>query len=335
MGMPVLSVQQIEILFGSFPQPSCIIHTGYIIKANRAFCQAVNYSEIELAAQEFINFIHPQDQKNTIDALDKLNATSIATNFESRFLSNHAENKCFLWNCVFCADTDHLYCTLIDISASKETEANLNSLVAQNNQLFSPVDQQDYKVLFDINPMPMWAYDLETLKILMVNDAAVTLYGYSREEFLKLTLYELRPKTEHERLSNVLERKHLFTTYKESEEWVHMKKDGSLLFVEIASHQISLNKHPARLTVVHNITAHRKAQNKLMRQDITLREIAQLSSHDLRGPVASILGLVSLFDHENQDVQLNNLIIENLKESAKNLDKVIHAIVKKTHDDGG
>ena len=113
-----------------------------------------------------------------------------------------------------------------------------------------------------------------------------------------------------------------------------MKKDGSLIFVDIASHQINLNEHKARLIVVNNITAHRKAQNKLIKQDNTLREIAQLSSHDLRGPVASILGLVSLFDDENLDVNLNNLIIENLKECATNLDKVIHAIVKKTYEDG-
>lgn len=208
-----------------------------------------------------------------------------------------------------------------DITTRKKQELDLIHL------------EQDYEVLFDNNPMPMWAYDVEKLQMLMVNDAALSLYGYNRAEFLKLNLFEIRPESEHERLKNQLDKKHLFKAHKLSEEWVHMKKDGSLIFVDIASHQINLNDHEARLIVVNNITAYRKAQNKLLKQDTTLREIAQLSSHDLRGPVASILGLVSLFDEENLDVNLNNLIIENLKECATNLDKVIHAIVKKTYED--
>jgi signal transduction histidine kinase len=104
--------------------------------------------------------------------------------------------------------------------------------------------------------------------------------------------------------------------------------------VDIASHPIKLNDRPARLIVVNNITARRKAQTKLLQQNTQLREIAQLSSHELRGPVASILGLVSLFDKNNQDRALNNQIIENLKTSAGDLDKVIHQIVKKTHEEG-
>lgn len=208
-----------------------------------------------------------------------------------------------------------------DITQRKKQEIDLTQL------------EQDYEILFDNNPMPMWAYDVEQLKIVMVNDAALSLYGYNRSEFLNLSLFELRPESEHERLKNELDKKHLFKRHKLAEEWVHMKKDGSLIFVDIASHQINLNQQKIRLIVVNNITAQRKAQNKLLKQDNTLREIAQLSSHDLRGPVASILGLVSLFDEENQDMNLNNTIIENLKECATSLDKVIHAIVKKTYED--
>lgn len=193
---------------------------------------------------------------------------------------------------------------------------------------------QDYKILFANNPLPMWAYDLDQLKILMANDAALNLYGYSRQEFLNLNLYDLRPEAEHERLRNELKTRDVFKDLKISSEWQHQKKDGSIIYVDIASHMIKLNEGRARLIVVNNITERRKTQMKLLNQNIRLREIAQLSSHDLRGPVASILGLVSLFDETNQDVDLNNLIIENLKTSAKDLDKVIHAIVKMTHEEG-
>ena len=149
-----------------------------------------------------------------------------------------------------------------------------------------------------------------------------------------MNLYDLRPETEHERLRQQLNRRDDFHDINLSGEWIHKKKDGSIIYVDIASHPIKLNDRPARLIVVNNITARRKAQTKLLQQNTQLREIAQLSSHELRGPVASILGLVSLFDKNNQDRDLNNKIIENLKTSAGDLDKVIHQIVKKTHEDG-
>lgn len=193
---------------------------------------------------------------------------------------------------------------------------------------------KDYKILFANNPLPMWAYDLDQLKILMANDAALNLYGYSRQEFLNLNLYDLRPEAEHERLRNELKGWDVFNDLKITSEWQHQKKDGSIIYVDIASHMIKLNERPARLIVVNNITERRKTQMKLVNQNIRLREIAQISSHDLRGPVASILGLVSLFDEKNQDIDLNNLIIENLQKSAKELDKVIHTIVKITHEEG-
>jgi PAS domain S-box-containing protein len=53
--------------------------------------------------------------------------------------------------------------------------------------------EEEYRVLFDSNPHPMWVFDVETLAFLAVNDAAVRLYGYSRDEFLGMTIKEIRP----------------------------------------------------------------------------------------------------------------------------------------------
>jgi len=210
---------------------------------------------------------------------------------------------------------------LKDITVRKKQELDLVLLV------------KNYKVLFADNPLPMWAYDLNKFTILMVNDAALKLYGYSRKEFLNLTLYDLRPASEHERLKSQLKEVEIFEDVELSSHWLHQKKDGTLIFVDIASHLIELNGHQARVIVAHDITARREAQLKLLNQNKRLREIAQLSSHDLRGPVASILGLISLFDKDNLDVNLNKQIIGNLETSAKNIDEVIHAIVRKTYEE--
>ncbi len=57
-----------------------------------------------------------------------------------------------------------------------------------------------YKYLFENNPLPMWIYDLETLDFLEVNEAAILKYGYSREQFLQMTLKDIRPEEDHEKL---------------------------------------------------------------------------------------------------------------------------------------
>lgn len=53
-----------------------------------------------------------------------------------------------------------------------------------------------YRILFECGPQPMWVYDLETFRFLAVNDAAVRHYGYTREEFLSITIKDIRPRAE-------------------------------------------------------------------------------------------------------------------------------------------
>src|SRR5205823_2289496 len=61
-----------------------------------------------------------------------------------------------------------------------------------------------YRLLFESNPEAMWVYDTETLRVLAVNDAAVHRYGYSRDEFLTMTIRDLRPPAEQDRLDEIL-----------------------------------------------------------------------------------------------------------------------------------
>src|SRR5438270_11079059 len=61
-----------------------------------------------------------------------------------------------------------------------------------------------YRPLFALSPQPAWVYDSETLRFLEVNEAAVSHYGWSREEFLAMTLYDIRPPEEHAHLRGVL-----------------------------------------------------------------------------------------------------------------------------------
>ncbi|MCL4177768.1 MAG: PAS domain S-box protein [Verrucomicrobia bacterium] len=121
--------------------------------------------------------------------------------------------------------------------------------------------EQRYRTLFEANPHCMWVYDLATLRFLAVNDTAAERYGYSREEFLGMTLKDIRPAEEVPRLlenvaacSGVLQ---------ESGVWRHRKKSGEIMLVDIASHALTWEGRSARLVLVHDVTAREEARRAL------------------------------------------------------------------------
>lgn len=114
-------------------------------------------------------------------------------------------------------------------------------------------ERDDYRRLFLVNPQPLWVYDLETLRFLEVNAAATRRYGYSRDEFLSMTIADLRPPEDVPALvANVaavteggVER---------SGPWRHRTKAGRLIEVEICSQLISFDGRRAELVLAEDIT---------------------------------------------------------------------------------
>ena len=122
-------------------------------------------------------------------------------------------------------------------------------------------NEKKYHYMFANNPQPMWIYDLETLAFLEVNSAAIQHYGYTREEFLSMTLKDIRPREDIPALLKDVEltRK----TLNPAGEWRHLKKNGEIINVEIISHSITFNGRPARHVLVHDITERKQAEEKL------------------------------------------------------------------------
>ncbi|MDP1546985.1 MAG: PAS domain S-box protein [Anaerolineales bacterium] len=124
--------------------------------------------------------------------------------------------------------------------------------------------EQRYKLLFDNNPNPMWVYAVETLRFLTVNDAAIAHYGYTREEFLAMTIKEIRPEEE---VSTLMENISTETTsLQRSGGWKHRKKDGTLIDVEIDSHALWFDNRNARLVMANDITKRKTAAEQLAYQ---------------------------------------------------------------------
>jgi PAS domain S-box-containing protein len=105
--------------------------------------------------------------------------------------------------------------------------------------------EERYRLLFARHPHPLWLFDRETLRFLDVNEAAVRNYGYSREEFLGMTIEAIRPSDDVSALRDRLQAGqpglHAPTL------WRHRKKDGTVIDVEITSHDVDLHGRPTRL----------------------------------------------------------------------------------------
>lgn len=106
----------------------------------------------------------------------------------------------------------------------------------------------------------MWIYDLKTLEFLAVNEAAVEKYGYSREEFLKMTLRDIRPAEDVPRLDADVKKKR--PALQHSGAWRHKLKDGRVIDVEIHSHTLDYAGRKAALVTALDITERKQAEEK-------------------------------------------------------------------------
>ncbi|HET7481602.1 MAG TPA: PAS domain S-box protein, partial [Actinomycetota bacterium] len=99
--------------------------------------------------------------------------------------------------------------------------------------------EQSARLLFESSPLPMWVYDANDMRFLAVNDAAVHHYGYQRDEFLTMTLREIRPEEDVRALEEHMETVNPWTMNHGL--WRHRKRDGSVIDVEVASHGVTFD----------------------------------------------------------------------------------------------
>lgn len=137
-----------------------------------------------------------------------------------------------------------------DITERKKFEENLRE------------SEMRHRSMFENNPQPMWVFDTETLAFLSVNDAAVTSYGYSREEFSRLTLRDIRA-AEDLAMLDAWVKSDISKGTSNAGVWTHQRKDGSKIQVEINSHAIDFQGRSAELMMANDITEQLKSQVKV------------------------------------------------------------------------
>jgi PAS domain S-box-containing protein len=220
-----------------------------------------------------------------------------------------------------------------DITERKQNEKELITAKEKAEE-----NEKRYRLLFEFNPMPMSIFDIETLRFLSVNNAFVYKYGYTIEEFSTMTILDIRPDSEIERLKQTVGKPDKGVT--NLGVYLHKKKNGEIMQVEIIRHELDFNNRRAKLVLVNDVTDKIKAENDLLQinTELTLaKEKAEESdllktsflanmSHEIRTPMNSIMGFASLLpEEESKELIANyaNIIVQNSEQLVHIIDDIV------------
>ena len=157
------------------------------------------------------------------------------------------------------------------------------------------------QMVFEASPTPMWVYDADTLAFLAVNDAAVRHYGYSREEFLAMTIKDIRPPEEVPRLlADVAD-----PGSPRANTWRHKRKDDSIIDVEITAGRIDYEGRRAALVVSHDVSERKRLEGRLAEAE-KMEAIGRLAggvAHDFNNLLTVIAGYAEILLARDGDAE--------------------------------
>ena len=148
-------------------------------------------------------------------------------------------------------------------------------------------------LLFAQNPLPMCLFDADSLLFLEVNDAAIDLYGYSREEFCAMRLAEIHSAEEVNRL---LDDRSTDRAFRRAGIWRHRRKDDSIIEVEIHSRLLEFDGRRAVLVVMHDLSEQRRLEHQLLHAQ-KMEAVGRLAggiAHDFNNLLTAVLGYSDL-----------------------------------------
>lgn len=193
--------------------------------------------------------------------------------------------------------------------------------------------EKRYSDLFQLSPLPMWVYELDTLRFLDVNEAAVDLYGYRQDEFLQMKIPDINALQQSEGIETCIDADRIGQKFNPKSIFRHLKKDGSSILVEAKINHLTVNNQAAVLVLVNDVTDRLRYVEMIEIQNKTFREIAWIQSHVVRAPLARLVGLISLLDTEiSNPTEQTTELITFITNSATELDKIIRDISSKSED---
>jgi PAS domain S-box-containing protein len=218
---------------------------------------------------------------------------------------------------------DSLLFVLLDVTREVRAEETIRASEAR------------YRLLFDSNPLPLWVCDLDTSRILAVNETALHHYGFSREEFLATTIARLSAQPDldpnEERLRESMQRPGRVV------ECHHRRKDDSIITVELQGRPLEFDGRDALLVIANDVTTRKNLEEQLLRSQ-RLENLGMLAAgiaHDFNNILAPILMAGQLLRAQPKASETDLRLLSTLVQSAERGAGLVRQILAFAHGSGG
>ena len=220
------------------------------IRWNKQFEEVTGYAAAEIAGMHPIDFFPEEDKSYIAERIEGVFQKGV-NDADAHFLTKTGEKIPYYFKAVL-INYEGGPCLLghgIDITERKRTEIELRA------------SEQKYKLLFDSNPLSMWMLSLPDYEIIDANEVTLLQYGYSKDEFLKLSVLDFRPEEDIEKFKASTNTN--FRGIYHAGIWRHVKKNGAIMYVDIVTHDILYKGQETRLVLANNVTEKYIAEEKL------------------------------------------------------------------------
>jgi len=282
-----LLVERISVgIYTLRTSPEGAMHFDYV---SPRFCQilALDHRAVTNNAMLAFTAAHPSDQASLFLSNQICMDSLTPFRWEGRFVVN---------------DTVRWIRIASEITPQSNGDRVANGIISdvtEEHEVASALQESEerFRDLFDNTPMPMWLFDKESMGFLAVNLAAISLYGYSHEEFLGMTLRDLRPPDDAKELEDTL----LQGSMSLQGIRRHLAKDGRELMVDIATHEMIRDGRAVRMAALRDVTEQIRGQRELLKAKELAEAASQAKSeflanmsHEIRTPMNAILGMIHL-----------------------------------------
>ncbi|MEI7736046.1 MAG: PAS domain S-box protein [Ferruginibacter sp.] len=158
-------------------------------------------------------------------------------------------------------DDNRILAFVRDITDRKDAERKIKEI------------SERYQQLFEKTPIPVWVCEIATLDIIDVNEAAILHYGYTRAEFLNMKITNISPESDVDKIVHLFKQQQ--EDFSHSGVWKHMKKDGTVIDVEVTSHDFDYNDKKCRIVLLNDITEKLEAEKRLAESEIKYRTMIE------------------------------------------------------------
>jgi len=263
---------------------------GDYLRWNKNFETVMGYTREEILKMKSREMVAPEDLERVRNTVMKIFTEGSAV-VEANGLTKDGTLIPFLITSVpiIYQDQQCILGTGIDISSRIKAQEELR------------LSEQKYKLLFESNPVPLWMIAKDDLSIIAVNDAVANLYGYTKNELLHMNVTELRP--EEDRTQQIEGYRKDISDSTDIGVIRHLKKDGTIMIVQIIAHDIVFEGRPVRLSLTNDITERVMAEEALKKSEANLQTILKTTDT-----------AYALLDMELKVLEFNQKAVQFVKE---------------------